>query len=347
MKRSLKIGALWVTVWLIELAVFFIIAETISGLFLPPALRYYYPQPLLVPSLRRIYDFQPNQRTFTIDKPFVTNSMGFRDDREVPVNKRGEFRILSLGDSMAEGLGVSAEDTYASQLERLLGPRYGPIRVINAGVDCYSTWQEVDLLEEKGMKVQPDVVMLAFFWNDLYTRPLNVVPLSSTESGERRDAVWQYVRWLKRSRVLSYLRERFQILGFKIWPSFDWVHQEMIYEGRTNSYIEQAYNDVSASLEEFKALADIYGFKPILIIFPIPGQVRTPDAPSHMQRRIEAMARRADLQTVDLLSMMQRAYAVKPDLYIPWDNVHLSPRGHGVVAKALEQYLLENRLVVP
>src|SRR5205807_8992996 len=137
---------------------------------------------------RRIYDHIPNQHAFTIDKPFVTNAMGFRDDREVPVEKDGEFRIFSLGDSMAVGLGVSVEETYVRQLENSIAHRLSRVRVINAAVGSYSTWQEVDLLKEKGIQLQPDIVMLAFYWNDLYIKPDPIVPLPQNLSAEQHDA---------------------------------------------------------------------------------------------------------------------------------------------------------------
>ena len=316
-------------------------------LFLPPGPQFIHPQMIMEPSTRRIYEHRPNQRAFTIDKPFHTNSMGFRDDREVPLNKDGEFRIFSLGDSVAVGLGVSVEDTYARQLERLLGGRFNRVRVINAAVGSYSTWQEVDLLKEKGIHVQPDIAMIAFYWNDLYIKPVPVVPLDRSLSGDRQDATLKYLRLFKRSRLLLFLRERWEILQYRIWPTFEWTHQEMIYEGRSSPYLEKAYGEVGESLEEFKSLGKTYGFVPILIILPLPGQVHSLDAPTHMQQRLTAIAKRMGLRTVDLLAPLQRAYATKPDLFIPWDNTHFTPRGHKVVAEALEQYLVTEHLVLP
>lgn len=340
-RRRLRTTLLWIA----ESIALLLVAELVSPLFLPPGNHFVHPQKLVIPSVRRGWDLQPNQHAFTHDKAFVTNSLGFRDAREVPPVKDGEFRILSLGDSMAEGLGVAEEDTYARRLEGRLRARHGRIRVINGGVGCYSTWQEVDLLGEKDVAVQPDVVMLQFFWNDLYVRPALVVPLPGDRPREQTDARWQYIRWAKRSRVLSYLREKFEILRGRISPSFDWTHQAMIYEGRTSPYVEQAYHDVAASLEEFKALADRRGFSPLLIVFPIPGQVRASDPPLHMQRRLEAIARKAGLPTLDLLAPMREAWILNPDIYVPGDNTHLSPRGHEVVAKTLEAYLTGHRLV--
>jgi len=342
MPRGLKIAI----VWLLEFAAIFALAETISVFFLPPGLIFYHPQQQVEPSARRIYDSQPNQRTFTIDKPYVTNSLGFRDEREVPLAKHGELRILSLGDSIAQGLGVAAEDTYARKLEASLAPRYGAVRVINAAVASYSTWQEVDLLEDKGLRVRPDIVMLSFCWNDLFPRPRLVIPLPVGDSNQYYNAtLLRVLRELKRSRVLSFLRERLEIAWFKAFPSFGWTHQQMIYEGRTSPYLEQSYSDVAASLEVFASLARIHHFVPILIILPMPGQVRHPDPAAHMQRRMEAIARRVGIPTVDLLPTLQQTYASTRDVYIQWDNTHLSPRGHQAVAAALERYLLDSQLI--
>ena len=344
-----KHPALWLCfILFIEVALLFIVAEIVAGFFLPPGLKFIHPQMLMEPNSRRIYYHRPNQTAFTIDKPFKTNSLGFRDEREVPIQKEGEFRILALGDSLTVGLGASAEDTYAKQLEKLLVSRDAPVRVVNAAVGCYGTWQEVDVLKEKGSLVKPDVVTLAFYWNDLYTRPAKVVPIPSDQSGEQMDASLKYLRLFKRSRVLLFLREKWASLSNMRWPSADWTHREMIFQGSTSPYLEQAYADVGASIEEFKSLEHDGRFVPILIIVPMPMQVQQSDPPpTHMQRRIEALARKVGLRTLDLLSAMRQAYAEKPDLYIPWDHEHFTRRGHRVVAEALEQYLVAEHIVPP
>jgi len=334
---------------LVEFVLLFVIGEAIARLFLPPGLRVIHPQMLVESNARRIYDHRPNQHAFTIDQPFVTNSMGFRDHREVPLNKVGEFRLLSLGDSMAVGLGVSVGDTYVNQLEILLGRRSDSVRVMNGAVGGYSIWQEIDLLREKGLHVQPDIVLVAFYWNDLYIRPNPVIPFPPSQSGELLDADGnansKYLRAFKRSTLLLFLRERLNILRYKISPTFDWVHQEMIFEGRSSPYLAKAYRDVADSLEEFKALADTHGFVPIVVILPLSAQVTRLDVPIHMQQRISSIARKLGLRTLDVLEPLQQAYATGSDLFIPWDNVHYSPHGHRVVAEAIEQYLLQEGLV--
>lgn len=344
--RTRRFPGLWLGLIVVaELLLIAAVAELVAALFLPPGHHYKYPQMLMEPDARRMYYHRPHQEAFTIDKPFVTNALGFRDEREVPAEKGTEFRVLALGDSVTVGLGVSAEEAYVRQLERLLNRSLDSVRVINGAVTCYSTWQELDVLKEKGAAVRPDIVTLAFYWNDLYPKPTAVVPIADAKSIVQQDAADQYMRMFKRSRALSFLRERWASLSNRLWPTFDWTHRNVIYHGESNPYLEQAYDDVQSSLEEFAALSRD-GFVPVLLILPMPMQVQQPDAPPrHMQMRIEAIAKQAGLRTLDLLPALRRAYADTPDLYIPWDYEHFTPRGHRVVADAVQRYLIAEGLI--
>jgi len=338
--------AMWMAaIVAVEMLAFFAMAEFLAGYVLPPGQRYIHPQPIVEPSARRIYTYRPNQQAFTVDHPFVTNSLGFREQEEVTVPKGDEFRILALGDSVTVGIGVPAEDTYVAQLRKLLQPAAKPIRTINAGVAGYSVWQEVDLLEETRHAVQPDLVTLAFYWNDVYPKPAHVTPLPVEQSGDRQDAWLKYARILKRSRVLSFLRERWNSLLNTWYPSADWAHRELIYNGSVTPYVDRAYRDIEQSIRE---LADLQrdGFMAVILIVPMPMQVQQPSPPpTQMQQRIEAMARRAGVRTLDLLEPLRKASAEKSDLYIPWDYEHFTARGHRVVAQALREYLVSERLI--
>lgn len=99
---------------------------------------------------------------------FIINSKGFRDIREYEHQKpQGVFRILVLGDSFTVGWEVQQDETYASVMERYLKENGLNAEVINAGIQGYSTAEELVFLEQEGVKYQPDVVVLGFFHNDL------------------------------------------------------------------------------------------------------------------------------------------------------------------------------------
>ena len=95
--------------------------------------------------------------------PFTTNQYGFRDEEAFdPVPTPGEFRILSLGDSVGFGLAIDARDHYSKVAQRRLNGldsqrRY---RLVNAGGQGYSPSSYYVYLREEGLQVQPAMVIV-------------------------------------------------------------------------------------------------------------------------------------------------------------------------------------------
>jgi lysophospholipase L1-like esterase len=113
---------------------------------------------------------QASQHGFVIQrKPdifktrFQTNAVGMRD-REHTVAKNGHRRIIGLGDSITEGFGVEEDETYLKVLE---SKYLAGVEVWNLGVVGYSTDQELEQLRQVIDVYHPDVVTLAFYFNDL------------------------------------------------------------------------------------------------------------------------------------------------------------------------------------
>jgi hypothetical protein len=93
------------------------------------------------------------------------NARGWRG-LERPYNKpQNVSRIIVLGDSFVDGYSVQVQDRLTEVLETNLGSQF---EVVNLGVAGYSTDQELLLLEEEGWKYQPDLVVLAFYYNDVW-----------------------------------------------------------------------------------------------------------------------------------------------------------------------------------
>lgn len=109
------------------------------------------------------------QSEYTIIERF--NSKGLRGP-EYPYEKpKGEYRILILGDSFAEGYTVEFEDLFSELLERkLCAELKKPVEVINAGTGGYGTDQELLFFRTEGKKYKPDLVIVIYCNNDA---PLN------------------------------------------------------------------------------------------------------------------------------------------------------------------------------
>lgn len=97
------------------------------------------------------------------------NSDGLRD-KEYSTEKGDAYRMIFLGDSLTFGWGVEVEDTFQYILEEELS-KTSPTEIINFGIGNYNTEQEVNLFFEKGVKYDPDKVVLFYFINDAEITP--------------------------------------------------------------------------------------------------------------------------------------------------------------------------------
>lgn len=148
-----------------------------------PQPRYYAPQHLFVADDLLGYRLSPNFDGFysTPEKKvkFRTNSKGLRERERLSING---IHILCLGDSFVMGVGVESEEIFLCLLEKYLNSDLEENRfvVINAGVQGYGTDQELSFLKKFGWDYKPDLVLLAFYPNDITE---NLIPNSTVKNG--------------------------------------------------------------------------------------------------------------------------------------------------------------------
>ncbi len=103
-------------------------------------------------------------------KYVVRNSKGYRDKEYSYEKPEGVFRILVLGDSQTFGHGINKlEDTWHKKLENSLNknldhPRFEIISLAGEGWNTDTQLYELFL---NGFKFNPDLVLLAFYHNDI------------------------------------------------------------------------------------------------------------------------------------------------------------------------------------
>lgn len=113
-------------------------------------------------------------KTTEYDEVLKTNSVGMVGP-DLPATKpTDEFRVVVLGDSYTVGGQVPYEQTFPAILEQQLRANgYAHVRVINAGVGGYTTFNEAGLLREHSARLQPDLVIVAaFLGNDVFENVL-------------------------------------------------------------------------------------------------------------------------------------------------------------------------------
>src|SRR4051812_38221913 len=117
------------------------------------------------------HEHTPNTHAHLMGADVKINSQGLRD-REFPMTPPpGRIRIMMLGDSLAFGWGVQAEQTSSKRLEKMLLDAGHDVEVINTGVGNYNTEMEVAYFLERGAKLRPHYVVLNYFINDAEPTP--------------------------------------------------------------------------------------------------------------------------------------------------------------------------------
>jgi hypothetical protein len=108
----------------------------------------------------------------TAGKPPVSYNINSRSIRgpEYPYAKEdGEYRILVLGDSFAEGFMVEFSELFSEVMKKTLNDKQRSVHidVINTGTSGWSTDQELIMFQTEGKKYSPDLVILLFYENDI------------------------------------------------------------------------------------------------------------------------------------------------------------------------------------
>lgn len=98
-----------------------------------------------------------------------SNSAGIRGKKEYSIEKTNKTRILTIGDSFTFGEGINDNKTFSTYLEKM----YENSEVINMGVHGYGTDQQLLKLKISGLKYNPDIVILGFYYNDIYRNELS------------------------------------------------------------------------------------------------------------------------------------------------------------------------------
>jgi len=252
---------------LVSPILFFGVAEGTSRLVRPVSL----PSPVIVkgdPAWSERYE--PDDLLFWKLRPGrvengepFTNALGLRGP-EVGDKPADEFRILSLGESSTFGWKLPYEEAYSAVLEARLGSIDGKrVRVVNAGVPAYTSFQGYTWLRERGLDLRPDAVLIYFGANDFTPvtfRSIRSAPWA--ENAGMTDAeffAWRQRPWMRLGSLLlehSNLSRMLALRGSMKSP--------ISAPRRSRSRVPTA--DRRALLSDFRTLCEAHGIRFVVLI---------------------------------------------------------------------------------
>jgi len=305
------------------------VAELVLRRSMGKPVHFRYPQPWYVHDAQIGHWLEPNQRSFTHDKPVVVNSIGIRGEEYSQKPVPGTRRILALGDSQTFGNGLAEVDTWPALLEQRLNRLgRGPWEVVNGGVAGTDTWQHVDILGRLAEAYAFDGVVLAFYVNDVTQRhtPGPAHKIEFTNTLAKRTS---YV--LKRSAVLALLWRTYK--GLAMSEEADQVRK--ILTGESSTSVERGWEEVERSLSDIARRTSELGVGLLIVVLPHRWQVANNLDAMAYNERIATVASRLGIESIDVLPELREACAQdNDDLFIPWDG-HNGSAANAVIARAI------------
>ena len=308
-------------------------------------------------------------------KTIVINEHGFHDHSFPLAKPKGQFRGLLLGDSVTMGHGVTRDEIFANQLEKLLmdhGRSFSSYQFINAGVQGYSTFQELHTLKES-LRFKPDFVAVGFCLNDITEPYLLDKRLGGTG--------WYYEVFQASNFYLGFMlnetgfgrliqkgRERQFNTEQTRQRDAEYDVLKMAAAPADDSRFALGWNLVLDDLESIYNLARRHQIPVALLIFPFTFQLANDDY-DHPQLILKNHADRHGVDVIDFVSEIETILREDMELFFAntdrplpppsdhkeffalqsgryfLDEDHFTPAGHRLVAERLVEHLRDRKLV--
>jgi hypothetical protein len=279
-----------------------------------------------------------------------TNSLGFRDAevRRVPLQS-DHYRILFMGDSFTEGIGIDYEKTFVGLIGDTLRARQ--VEVLNAAAVSYSPiiyWRKTQyLLETVGLDVDEVVVFL-----DISDIRDETESYYLDKDGNVRSRLFpdqktrkKILERIRKDRVIDSLSRYLKVLmDFStgpVWETGRWTVDPDLLE----KYGRPGLERMTLYMNRLKKLLESRGIKLTVAVYPWPVQVRENDRDSIQATYWNDWCRRHNTEFINYFPIFigpdpEESRSMIDLLFIPGDS-HWSALGHELVARVFCQRFLE------
>lgn len=311
---------------------------------------------------------------------FYANSLGFRDASTRQILLRSDKRrVLLIGDSFTEGMGVTFEDSYAGLLSRAGAQRKPPIEFLNASVASYSPviyYKKIKYWLERGLVFDEVVVFsdisdvedeaTSYFCIDDHpeyrkycadpnpAEPGDSRPDFAPSTGMTHSGLWWQEHFVMSDSVrmlakygLEWLSDTRRDKSTAFYPRAGWTIPG--YKVGNDYAPLGVEGGITRSRQNMQALADLLRRRNIpltIVVYPWPLQLALDDRNSRQERIWRDFC--ADNHCKDFIDLFPAFFAEKAahdDWYrrlFIYGDLHPSVAGNRLMFEHLAEYLLPN-----
>ena len=262
------------------------------------------------------------------------NTLGLRGPETTLAPEPGVVRVLALGDSVTFGYHVPDADSYPALLRARFADQ--PVEVINAGCGHFTITDQRAYLEERLLRLEPDVVVLQFCSNDVQPQELDRDPTLYAEIAHATPPgpLSAFGDWLRASTALGEAQLRLAI-ALKRWrkgPQAALGAPDV----PTDPAVWARYR---AELEQLRDLLRARQIPLVLLSFTDLWTVEA-DGPSTLDAQLAELAAGLEIPFVTPLDAFRAVDDPKTLYHWPLD-AHPSAAGNALLADAAHAALLE------
>lgn len=274
------------------------------------------------------YTLRPNYHRGDI----VFNSHGFNMPTMELAKAAGTIRIMMVGDSVTQGVGIqSTAEAFPNRIHVLLhhAAPTGRVEVWNAGVGGYNAEQVDILMREVLPAFDPDLIVYTFNFNDYwepnqYFHGQAAIPPDQVQERER--AGW--LDQLKKIRTVIFLRDHYNALAYRVRG-----YAPVYVDRKVNYPSWHAMKDRILDMQTWCREQSV-GFA--MVIHPNKQFLFAPEEKNRAHRDLIEFLTQQQIDHLDLLPAMKSHR--DRDIYLP-DGNHMTPEGYALIADIITPWL--------
>lgn len=256
---------------------------------------------------------------------YSINLFGFRGPAPTVKKPPGVVRIACLGDSFTFGEGVRYEDTWpavlATQLNKSGFNGAKRVETINAGIQGYGLLDELLWYGVRIEKFDPDIVVLAFFMNDLMDTKQTIQINDTMNRQAPKTGLAKY------SAVAAYFQHEARARRL----------QKVFFQSIRNSFDAAGRSTLNEALAGFREYTSKHGVRLVVVVFPVLWGLDG-DYPLRAQHEmVAAVCDKAGIEHIDLLDVYKGRHA--ETLWVHPTDQHPNEIAQRLAAEAIARQL--------
>ncbi len=272
------------------------------------------------PALTHVH--RPNVSARFMGVQVTLDSMGHRS-KEIQVPKpENEKRIMAVGSSVTMGWGVRQDQVFTALVESRLNQERtndGIVyRTINGGVANFNTVHQVALFREQVDYVQPDLLVVNYFFTDADPVP------------EQKDNPI-----LRHSLLFGLLYQKWLALQWSRAGKSPHDHYRELYTDGN-----PAWEGSKAGIRQLRDQCALRKIRLVVLITPSPHNLAKDGPYPAIYEKIASTFRAMGVDVINTYPAFYEEYGQKPDqLWVAVGDPHPNANGHRIMADELYRYL--------